>query len=142
MMKLTAFAALGCLIAVGFVLGEAALAHHSYLLTVQQLQSALSKAPSKTGKGFVLIDVRSPEEHQASSIPGTDLNIDFREIQSRHREIGAQFDDHIVVYCQSGHRSNIAAETLADLGYRHVYNVAGSMNAWLEAGYPVERPRR
>jgi rhodanese-related sulfurtransferase len=51
-------------------------------------------------------------------------------------------DDHIVVYCQSGRRSNIAAETLADLGYRHVYNVSGSMNAWLAAGFPVESGRR
>jgi len=86
--------------------------------------------------------VRSPEEHGSGAIPGTDFNIDFREIKSRHREIGAQLTDHIVVYCQSGHRSNIAAETLADLGYRNVYNVQGSMNAWTEAGFPVERGRR
>jgi rhodanese-related sulfurtransferase len=114
-------------------------AHHSYLLSVQQLQAGLKKAPSMTQKGFVLIDVRSPEEHSAGFIPGTDLNIDFREIKTRHREIGVPLDEHIVVYCQSGHRSNIAAETLADLGYTHVYNVRGSMNAWLEAGYPVTR---
>jgi phage shock protein E len=114
-------------------------AHHSYLLTVQQLRAGLTKAPSMTQKGFMLIDVRSPEEHAQGFIPGTDFNIDFREIKTRHREIGAQLGDHIVVYCQSGHRSNIAAETLADLGYTHVYNVNGSMNAWLEAGFPVDR---
>ena len=113
-------------------------AYHSYLLTVQQLRAGLTKGPSTSQKGFTLIDVRSTEEHAAGFIPGTDLNIDFKEIKARHREIGAQLEDHLVVYCQSGHRSNIAAETLADLGYRHVYNVTGSMNAWLEAGYPVE----
>ena len=47
-----------------------------------------------------------------------------------------------MVYCQLGHRSNIAAETLTDLGYHHVYNVTGSMNAWLAAGFPVESGRR
>jgi len=140
-MKFSTIATLGCLLT-GLVLCDVAQSHHSYLLTVQQLQASLSKAGSMTKKGFVLIDVRSPEEHQAGVIPGTDLNIDFREIQARHREIGVQLDEHIVVYCQSGRRSNIAAETLADLGYRHVYNVSGSMNAWLEAGFPVERPRR
>jgi len=114
-------------------------AHHSYLLSVQQLRAGLNKASSMTQKGFMLIDVRSPEEHAAGFIPGTDLNIDFREIKTRHREIGVPLDEHIVVYCQSGHRSNIAAETLADLGYTHVYNVRGSMNAWVEAGYPVRR---
>jgi phage shock protein E len=141
-MKSGIVVALGCLLAAGLVVSEGAWSHHSYLLTVQQLQSGLSKVRSGDKKEFVLVDVRSPEEHVSGVIPGTDLNIDFREIRSRHREIGAQLDDHIVVYCQSGHRSNMAAETLADLGYRHVYNVAGSMNAWVEAGLPVERPRR
>jgi rhodanese-related sulfurtransferase len=117
------------------------LAYHSYLLTVQQLRAGLMKAPSPKQKGFVLVDVRSAEEHLSGEIPGTDLNIDFRQIKARHRELGAQLDDHIVVYCQSGRRSNIAAETLADLGYTHVYNVNGSMNAWMEAGYPVAEVR-
>lgn len=117
-------------------------AHHSYLLTVQQLRAGLTKAPSMSQKGFILIDVRSAEEHASGFIPGTDLNIEFKEIQARHREIGAQLDDHVVVYCQSGRRSNIAAETLANLGYRHVYNVTGSMEAWLAAGFPIESGRR
>lgn len=123
------------------LVSQAVFAHHSYLLTVQQLRAGLMKAPSVSQKGFVLIDVRSPEEHLSGQIPGTDLNIDFREIKARHREIGAKPGDHIVVYCQSGHRSNIAAETLADLGYTNVYNVSGSMNAWTEAGYPVAQVR-
>lgn len=114
-------------------------AHHSYLLSVQQLRAGLNKAPSMAQKGFMLVDVRSPEEHAEGFIPGTDLNIDFREIKTRHRDIGVPLDEHIVVYCQSGHRSNIAAETLADLGYTRVYNVRGSMNAWVAAGYPVTR---
>jgi rhodanese-related sulfurtransferase len=117
-------------------------AHHSYLLTVQQLKDGLSKAATPSSKGFFLVDVRSPEESATGIIPGTDLNIDYREIKARHREIGAKPDDHIVVYCQSGHRSNIAAETLANLGYSHVYNVAGSMNAWLDAGYQVAQAGR
>jgi phage shock protein E len=113
-------------------------AHHSYLITVEQLRAGLTEAPSMPQKGFILIDVRSEEEHARGFIPGTDLNIEYRDIRARHRDIAAQLDDHLVVYCQSGHRSNIAAETLADLGFRHVYNVSGSMNAWVAAGYPVE----
>ncbi len=116
-------------------------AMHSYLISVSQLRAGLQKASTPTQKGFFLIDVRSPEEHAGGFIPGTDKNIDFREIKARHKEIGATVDQHIVVYCQSGHRSNIAAETLADLGYKYVYNVTGSMNAWTAAGYPVDTPR-
>ncbi|MDH5700751.1 MAG: rhodanese-like domain-containing protein [Nitrospirota bacterium] len=112
-----------------------------YLLTVQQLKAGLDKVSQPSQKGFVLIDVRSPDEHTSGFIPGTDFNIDFREMQGRHRELNANLDQHIVVYCQSGHRSNIAAETLMGLGYQHVYNVEGSMNAWAEAGYPIEHSK-
>ena len=112
-------------------------AGHSFIITVQQLKDGLAKAATPQSKGFLLIDVRSPQEHAGGMIPGTDLNIEFSQIKSQHRELGAKLDDHIVVYCQSGRRSNIAAETLADLGYTRVYNVQGSMNAWIEAGFPV-----
>ncbi len=111
-----------------------------YLLTVQQLKASMDKAGQPSQKGFVLIDVRSPDEHQGGFIPGTDFNIDFRDMQTRHQELGAELDNHIVVYCQSGHRSNIAAETLMSLGYKNVYNVEGSMNAWEGAKYPIEHP--
>lgn len=113
-------------------------AYHSYVISVQKLKAALEKAPDHLNKGFFLIDVRSPQEHAGGIIPGTDRNIEFTQMKTRHREIGAQPMDHIVVYCQSGHRSNIAAETLADLGYKHVYNVSGSMNAWQAAGYELQ----
>lgn len=112
----------------------------SYLLTVHQLKRGLDQAANPSQKGFLLIDVRTPEEHAQGYIPGTDFNIDFRQIRARHRELGASLEDHIVVYCQSGHRSNLAAEVLTELGYRYVYNVVGSMNAWQEAGYPIEAP--
>jgi phage shock protein E len=112
-----------------------------YLLTVQQLKAGMDKASQPNQKGFVLVDVRSPEEHQEGFIPGTDFNIDFRQIQNRHQELHSELDSHIVVYCQSGHRSNIAAETLMSLGYTNVYNVEGSMNAWEEAKYPIEHAR-
>jgi phage shock protein E len=113
-------------------------AYHSYVISVQKLKATLEKAPDHLNKGFFLIDVRSPREHAGGVIPGTDRNIEFSQMKIRHHEIGAKSDDHIVVYCQSGHRSNIAAETLADLGYKHVYNVSGSMNAWQAAGYEIQ----
>lgn len=138
--KLAPVAALGLGLALTLAVAGTVSASHSYLLTVQQLRSGLEKAPSPPAKGFFLIDVRTPEEHATGVIPGTDLNIDYREIKSRHKEIGATMDHHIVVYCQSGKRSTIAAETLADLGYKYVYNVRGSMNAWLAAGFPIQPP--
>src|SRR5438445_10812655 len=125
----------------GVAIGPAS-ASHVRQLSVKEVKAAMDKAPSLREKGFILVDVRSVEEHDTGAIPGTDLNIEFREIGNRHRELGAGLEDHIVVYCQSGKRSNIAADTLSDLGYKNVYNIRGSMNAWLQAGYPLAGGRR
>jgi phage shock protein E len=124
------------------LLSGPASASHVRQLSVQEVKSALEKAPSLREKGFFLVDVRSVEEHDTGAIPGTDLNIDFREMARRHKEIGAGPDDHIVVYCQSGKRSNIAADTLTELGYKNVYNIRGSVNAWMQAGFPLAGGRR
>ena len=142
MMARILFLAITLSFSLGVVTEHGVSASEFYTLNVGQLRAGLEKGFSLDRKPFILIDVRSPQEHAAGVIPGTDLNIDFREIRDRHREIGAKLDDHIVLYCQSGRRSGIAAQALADLGYRHVYNVDGSMNAWVEAGYPVQPPRR
>ena len=117
-------------------------ASHVRQLSVQEVKASLDKASSLREKGFFLVDVRTVEEHDTGAIPGTDVNIEFREIAKRHREIGASLDDHIVVYCQSGKRGNIAADTLTELGYKNVYNIRGSVNAWLQAGYPLAGGRR
>ena len=138
--RLLASLALGITLIVGG--SQSVSAYHSYVISVQKLKATLEKAPDHLNKGFFLIDVRSPQEHAGGVIPCTDRNIEFSQMKTRHREIGAQPNEHIVVYCQSGHRSNIAAETLADLGYKHVYNVQGSMNAWLEAGYEIQPAQR
>jgi phage shock protein E len=142
-MKLRWLAYLGVLVlAVAGVTSGPALASHVRQLSVQEVKASLDKAPSLREKGFLLVDVRSVEEHDSGAIPGTDANIDFREMAQRHKEIGAGLDDHIVVYCQSGKRSNIAADTLTELGYRNVYNVRGSVNAWLQAGFQLAGGRR
>jgi len=142
-MKLRWLSYVGVLVIVmsGGAIGPAS-ASHVRQLSVQEVKSALDKAPSLREKGFFLVDVRSIEEHDSGAIPGTDVNIEFREIAKRHKEIGAGVEDHIVVYCQSGKRSNIAADTLTELGYKNVYNIRGSVNAWLQAGYPLAGGRR
>jgi hydroxyacylglutathione hydrolase len=44
----------------------------------------------------------------------------------------------IVVQCQSGARSSIAASVLERLGVTNVMNLSGGMSAWVAAGLPVE----
>lgn len=45
----------------------------------------------------------------------------------------------IIIYCQSGHRSNSAAHILSESGFNGtLYNMVGGINEWKNAGYPVQ----
>jgi hydroxyacylglutathione hydrolase len=46
-------------------------------------------------------------------------------------------DREVVLQCQSGTRSVIAASVLAARGFRNIVDLAGGMNAWKAGGYPV-----
>ena len=56
------------------------------------------------------------------------MNIPFDQMGSRAGEIGPP-ETPVVVYCQSGRRSALAAETLRGLGYGRVYDLR-RYDAW------------
>ena len=73
MRYLTGLLCVGVLCGLLFEWPQPTFAYHSYTLTVQQLRAGLLKAPSTGAKGFLLVDVRSPEEHASGMIPLCDL---------------------------------------------------------------------
>lgn len=46
--------------------------------------------------------------------------------------------DHLVLYCNLGWRSALAAKTLQDMGFTNVSHIEGGLSAWKEFGAPVE----
>lgn len=46
----------------------------------------------------------------------------------------------IVLYCASGGRSALAAESLGRMGYTEVYSLAGGLSAWTAGGGPRAGP--
>ena len=72
----------------------------------------------------VILDVRTDEEYNESHIPGAILIPDY-EIALRAEGELPDKEQLILVYCRSGRRSKLAAQTLADLGYRSVYEFGG-----------------
>jgi phage shock protein E len=80
-----------------------------------ELIEALKKNP-------ILIDVRSVAEFQSGSAAGA-TNIPVNILSTRLQEIPK--DATVVVFCQSGGRSAVAAKTLQANGYTHVINGGG-----------------
>jgi len=86
-----------------------------------------------------IIDVREPGEFQGGHIPGA-VNIPRGSLEFRVDKIPSVSDRKlaVVMQCQSGTRSTLAAMTMKTLGYQEVLNLAGGLSAWQAAGLPVE----
>src|SRR4026207_2327821 len=92
------------------------------------------------GEPLVLSDVRDPDEYRDGFIePATNISRGFLEF----RIGGAAADPAtpIVLYCQSGLRSMLAAKALKDLGYENVTNLQGGFQKWAQSGLPVVKDR-
>lgn len=72
----------------------------------------------------IILDVRTEEEFAAGHIPGAVLLPDY-EVSKKAESLLPDKAQLILVYCRSGRRSKLAAETLAALGYTNVKEFGG-----------------
>lgn len=84
--------------------------------------------------GAAVIDVRGLSEWEAGHVPGVP-NIPVGYLAERLDEIPT--DRPVVVHCQGGARSAIAASVLQARGLTNVVNMVGGFGAWQQAGLPV-----
>jgi hydroxyacylglutathione hydrolase len=96
-------------------------------MTATHLQS---KLPHVT-----VIDVRNGNEWSHGHLPGA-KHIPLGYLMDRLGEIPG--DKPVVVQCQSGGRSQMAASILERAGFRDVTNLTGGFAAWTASGLPVE----
>ncbi|MDO4484207.1 MAG: rhodanese-like domain-containing protein [Clostridia bacterium] len=88
----------------------------------------------QSGHPAVILDVRDEFEFEQVHIPGA-MVIPFTELERRAEDELPEKDKTILVYCRSGRRSAIAAETLEKLGYTDIRDFGGIID-WK---YDVER---
>jgi adenylyltransferase/sulfurtransferase len=87
------------------------------------------------GGQVTVVDVREPWEYEKDHIAGAKL-IPLARIISNPAAIDT---DNVILVCEVGQRSGVAAEVAASLGYENLYNLEGGMTAWRSHGYPVEK---
>jgi rhodanese-related sulfurtransferase len=97
--------------------------------------------------GALIVDIRPSEQRtRDGTIPGA-LTIDRNVFEwrldpaSAHRipEITSH-DQVVIVVCNAGYASSLAARSLQQLGLRHATDLIGGFQAWKAAGLPTDDP--
>ena len=73
---------------------------------------------------YTILDVREPDEFAEGHIEGA-VQLSYTEIADKAEGTLPDKDGLILVYCRSGRRSAIAAETLVKMGYTNVKDFGG-----------------
>jgi rhodanese-related sulfurtransferase/peroxiredoxin len=98
-------------------------------ISVDEAYQRLQERPEE----ITLLDVRVAATYDSEHIPGA-INIPLKELESRLGELDPSKE--IIVYCQVGGTSAIAADILVQNGFEDVYTITGGINAWKQK-YPT-----
>ncbi len=106
------------------------------------------EAYAAAADGALLVDIRYAELRERDGlIPGA-LVIERNELEWRLDPVGShrvpQATDHdqrIVVICNEGYASSLAAASLHQLGLHRATDLIGGFQAWRAVGLPVSAPQ-
>ena len=108
---------------------------------LDRLTPAQARAAQATGA--LIVDTRSERDRTAEgAIPGA-LVIERTVLEWRLDPASAtclpqaSYDAQVVIVCNDGYSSSLAAATLQDLGITQATDVIGGFRAWKSAGLPV-----
>lgn len=102
--------------------------------TTNALQPRLvspKKAAKLRDEGALFVDIREAYEHNARHIAGS-RSIPLSTLPPKLDALGT-----VVFYCQTGTRTVEASDRLKAIAPVHSVQIAGGMDAWMEAGLPV-----
>jgi len=98
--------------------------------------------------GAALIDIRSESQIARDGTIAGALVIPRNVLEwrldpaSRHRQPNApQLDDQVILSCDEGCQSSLAAAALQQLGFARATDVVGGFQAWRAAALPIEQSR-
>jgi molybdopterin/thiamine biosynthesis adenylyltransferase/rhodanese-related sulfurtransferase len=103
-------------------------------IDVDEVAARLRQQP-----GLAIIDVREPYEHASGCLPGAKL-VPRLTLEERIEALVTDRSSHIVVYCESGVRSALAARQLLARGYPNVHSMRGGIAEWRRRGIACETP--
>lgn len=97
------------------------------------------EAQQRLARGTRMIDVREDDERATGLADGATGIARAALEREPHLHVPDR-DADLLLICQAGGRSRLAAEVLERLGYRNVFSVAGGTTRWQAEGLPMSRP--
>ncbi|MEX2750696.1 MAG: rhodanese-like domain-containing protein, partial [Candidatus Freyarchaeota archaeon] len=91
-------------------------------------------------KSLFILDVRDENKWEQDGHVKNAHHIWVGDLKNRLGEVPKE--KHVVVYCDSGYKTSIAASILKINGYEKVTSVLGGVMAWKKAGYPLEKTKQ
>ena len=104
---------------------------------VQECSVADVKGKLDRGGRVHFIDVREDNEYEKDHAKGA-VHVGRGIIERDIESLVPDKEASIILYCGGGYRSVLAADSLQQMGYRHVVSMDGGIRAWREANYPLE----
>jgi rhodanese-related sulfurtransferase len=102
-------------------------------MSLADLRSCVeSREPS-----LIILDVREREAFERGHVPGA-RHLPRGQLELRVNEDLPDPTRRVLVYCELGQISTLAAATLREVGYLRAVALDGGMRAWREAGFPLE----
>ena len=96
-----------------------------------------SEAQAASEEGALLIDIRSESQRTRDGvIPGATYYP--RNVLEWRLDAETDGDRHVILFCDEGYQSSLAAAVLQDLGISRATDLDGGFQAWRAAGLPVE----
>lgn len=84
----------------------------------------------------VYFDCREPNEYALAHIPGA-VFLPRGNIETKIEGLIPR-DKKILIYCATGNRSALAADTMQQMGYTDVASMARGIKGWIDEGGEVE----
>lgn len=103
---------------------------------VKEVSAAETVSRLASGEKLVLIDVREDREWNVGHAEGAH-HMSRGTLESKI-DTAVPRDATIVLYCASGNRSALSAESLKAMGYTDVASMSGGFRAWVDANGAVE----
>lgn len=91
-------------------------------------------AEAAIAAGAELIDVRTEHEFEGGHIPQA-RSVELNEVPAAAESLDRERP--VVFVCRGGNRSAMAVAALREAGFE-AFNIAGGLQAWVDAGKPVD----